>query len=293
MRQEDGQGLGYPPIFLLIAFMLLTAIFCGCASEQKGNVQYIHDGIEQYNAGNYNDALWSFERYLIDDENSTTAGYAWGWKGITYEELEKYDQALTCIDRAIQIRPDDPTLWTARQRILLELGRPDEAEWAGQKAANLENPSLSPLPPFTTPPLSPSPTASPFSERDRDFVLLVRDQTAQLAELTSRAASRSPSEYRIHGAMFQATANRFLQDVKKFSPDDPVLIQSWRRYQESLRQFGEAGAREEQAGKDFEANNYTAMNDSLQETVLLMEEGNANLSLVMELIDQSGFGTAG
>ncbi|MDD1679017.1 MAG: tetratricopeptide repeat protein [Methanomicrobiales archaeon] len=291
MHSGSKQRSGQPVILcgIIIGFLLLTAFISGCTSEQKGNVKYIQDGIDQYNAGNFKDALWSFERYLIDDENSTTAGFAWGWKGITYEELGKYDQALTCIDRAIQITPDDPVLWKARQRILLQLGRPDEAAWAEQKAASLQNPSASPLPTFTTLPPSPTPTLSPFTERDRTYVTLARNQTARLSELSLQASTLAPSEYQAHGSLFSSTTNRFSLEVERAKPDDLLLIQSWRQYQDALRRFSKAGAYEEQAGKDFAANNFTGMSTSLQDTVLCMEEGNTALTLTMELIDQSGF----
>jgi tetratricopeptide (TPR) repeat protein len=289
MRPVPTREVRYTILFALMGLLLLTAFFSGCASEQKGNVKYIQDGIDQYNAGNYKDALWSFERYLINDENSSTAGSAWGWKGITYEELGKYEQALTCIDRAIQINPGDPALWRARQRVLLELGRTDEAAWAGQKAASLENPSLTPLPTLTTLAPSPTPTASPFTVRDRNFVTLARNQTGELSELASQASTLSPSEYRTHGALFRTTAGRFLQDMDKVRSDHTLLIQSWDRYRDALRQFREAGAYEEQAGIDFEANNFTAMGASLQEAIRFMEEGNTDLAQTMDWIEQSGF----
>jgi tetratricopeptide (TPR) repeat protein len=279
----------YSILFILVSIVLLTSLLCGCTSENKGNEKYIQDGINQYNAGNYKDALWSFERYLIDDENSTTAGYAWGWKGITYEELERYDQALTCIDRAIQINPDDPNLWRARQRILLQLGRDEEAAWAGQKAASLENPPLSPLPTFTTLPPSPTPTLSPFTEMDRTFVVRARNQTEELSELASRASTLAPNEYGTHGTLFRTTADRFLQEIEKIRPDHALLIQSWNHYQNALRGFRDAGLCEEQAGKDFEANNFTAMSASLQEAAGFMGEGNAELAEMMDWIDQSRF----
>jgi tetratricopeptide (TPR) repeat protein len=279
----------YSIIFILVGIVLLTTFSCGCAGEEKGNEKYIQEGINQYNAGNYKDALWSFERYLIDDENSTTAGYAWGWKGITYEELEKYDQALNCIDRAIHISPNDPNLWRARQRILLQLDRVEEAAWAGQKAASLENPSLTPLPTFTTLPPSPTLTPSPFTEMDRNFVMRARNQTERLSELASQASVLTPDEYGTHGALFQTTATRFLQEIEKIPPDHALLIQSWNHYRDALRGFGEAGLREERAGEDFEANNFTAMSTALQEAVGFMAEGNAELAEMMELIDQSGF----
>jgi tetratricopeptide (TPR) repeat protein len=276
-------------IFIIMGIFILSALSCGCASEQKGNQKYIEEGIDQYNAGNFNDALWSFERYLIDDENSTTAGYAWAWKGITYEELGKYDQALTCIDRAIQINPGDPEMWRARARILQQLGRTDEAVWAEQKAASLENPSLTPLPTFTTVPASPSPTVSPYTVRDRNFVTMAHNQTTRLSELALQASALTPAEYQTHGALFRSTVNGFMREAAVGKPDHPALIQSWERYQDALQQFGEAAAYEEQAGKDFAANNFTAMSDSLQETIHCMEEGNANLTLMTEFIDQSGF----
>ncbi|MDD1675803.1 MAG: tetratricopeptide repeat protein [Methanomicrobiales archaeon] len=290
-RRGAGKKSGFFQYGIVVCVTLLVTLSCGCSSEQQGDQKYIEQGIAQYNEGRFNDALWSFERYLITDENSTTASYAWAWKGITYEELGKYDQALSCIDRALRIRPEDPEVWRAKERILLHLGRNEEAAQAGKIAASLAGPSatLSFTPTFTAVTTSPAPTVSRFTERDRSYIRETKNQTLQLSTLSLQAANLTPSDYRSHGALFQSTANTFLKEVEKSKPDDPDLIRSWEYYRDALRQFSQAGMSEEQAGKDFAANDFAAMTESLHRTVQFMEEGNANLTLSAESIDRSGF----
>ncbi|MDD1673837.1 MAG: hypothetical protein LUP99_05460 [Methanomicrobiales archaeon] len=117
---------------------------------------------------------------------------------------------------------------------------------------------------------------------------MASNQTMQLMTLSAKAANLTPAEYRAHGELFRSTANSFLQLAETEKPEDAFLVRSWQYYQDALYQFSLAGQYEEQAGKDFEAYNFTAMVDSLKETARFMEEGNRNLTLMHDSIDQSG-----
>jgi tetratricopeptide (TPR) repeat protein len=275
-----------------IGILLLALILCcGCSSPSNGDPRFIEEGIAQYNEGNYKDALWSFERYLINDESSPTAAYAWGWKGITYEELGNYDQALQCIERALALRPNDADLWRAKERVLNALGRTGEAAEAGRRAAQLGTGELIPptTPTITTIPVT-SPTPSPFTAADWTFAYLVKNQTAILSQVSGEAASLPPSEYSAHGARFRKVAEEYSVVIEKNTPIDADLLQARTYYQQALRHFADAGTSEEEAGIWFEKNNYTGMGMALNQTVGSMIAGNENLTLAQEWMDRSGIG---
>lgn len=279
------------PIFLLLIFFLLI---CGCSgSEKKGNPKFIENGIELYNNGNYKDALWSFERYLIEDETSPTAAYAWGWKAVTYEALDRSDQALYCIEKAIAIQPNDADFWRAKERFLTDLGRSSEAAEAGRRAAALE--SASSPPSTTTQPVTakvttatPSITPSRFTDRDRAYEVMTRTQTAVLDNLSQETINLAPAAYRAHGSRFRQTSLSYLNETDKNVPDDPHLHRSWELYRDALRNFARAGEYEEESGAFFEKNDFASMAASLQRTVEAMQGGNANLTLMQQQIDESG-----
>lgn len=279
------------PLFILLIFCLLA---CGCSgSEKKGNPKFIEDGIELYNNGNYKDALWSFERYLIEDETSPTAAYAWGWKAVTYEALDKSDQALDCIDKAIAIQPNDADFWRAKERFLTDLGRTSEAAEAGRRAAALESassPTSTTTPPVTAPVTTATPSITPsmFTDRDRAYVVMTRTQTAVLYNLSQETTTLAPAAYQAHGSRFRQMSLSFLNETEKNVPDDSHLHRSWELYRDALRNFARAGEYEEGAGAFFEKNDFVSMATSLQRTVEAMQEGNANLTLMQQQIDESG-----
>jgi len=109
----------------------------------------------------------------------------------------------------------------------------------------------------------------------------------QLTTLSAQTANLTPTEYRANGALFQSTSGSFLRLAEEAKTDDQLLVLSWQYYQDALHQFSLAGQCEGQAGKDFEANNFTAIVDSLKETACFMEEGNRDLTMMQDSMDQS------
>lgn len=279
------------PLFIFIFLCLLT---CGCSvSEKKGDPKFIEDGIGQYNTGNYKEALWSFERYLIEDETSPTAAYAWGWKAVTYEALDKPDQALPCIEKAIAINPNDADFWRAKERFLLALDRDTEAAEAGRRAASLEStgspaPTTSPSITTTTPSVTTSLTPSKFTDKDRMYLGMTQTQRAILYNLSLEASTLPPAAYQAHGSRFQQMALSYLNETEKIVPDDPYLHRSWELYRDALHNYALVGVYEEEAGVFFGKNDFTSMAGALQRTVEAMQGGNTNLTLMQQQIDESG-----
>ncbi|MGL5792885.1 MAG: tetratricopeptide repeat protein [Xenococcaceae cyanobacterium] len=55
-------------------------------------------------------------------------------KGIALIELKRYKEALNSFDRAKDIEPNDPLVWSNRGFVLEKLGKPTEARDSDRKA---------------------------------------------------------------------------------------------------------------------------------------------------------------
>jgi tetratricopeptide (TPR) repeat protein len=161
---------------------MLFIITCGnSGSGRRGDPKFIDDSIEQYNLGNYNDALRSFERFFIEDETSPTAAYSRAWKAIAYEALDKPDHALLCVEKALTIKPDDADFWKAKERFLFASNKDTEAAKVGRKTASLETgmlPSTTTSLPLTnaTPTTTTTLIYSRFTEQDRLYLAITQTQ---------------------------------------------------------------------------------------------------------------------
>lgn len=284
-------------IFPAILLLLLIILVCGCtSSSSKADPKLIDQGIKLYNEGKYQDALWSFERYLINDETSSMAATAWAWKGISYEELSNYEQALYCYNRAIAIQREIPQLWRSKERVLEKLGRHEEAREAAKKATELEAkqssgyPTISPTisPTTSNNQTEPQPTPPQFSQKDYDYIAMTASQTKILSEITSGITNLSVFQYRTYGSHFKSTVDDFLTEAKATSPDNLLLRKSWESYMDALRFYSLAGQWEEIAGKGFESGNYSAGNEAMEIVAQNIEQGNSNLTLMEKFIDDSG-----
>ena len=55
-------------------------------------------------AGNYNDALSFFDQALLDEPTNPDL---WNYKGIALRSLGRYDEALECYNKSLEIEPKD------------------------------------------------------------------------------------------------------------------------------------------------------------------------------------------
>ena len=74
--------------------------------------------------GRYQEALDCFERGLDIDPHIS---YLWQNKGLALRALGREREALVCYDRSIEIAPGDSNLWKNKGYVLVDLGRYDEA----------------------------------------------------------------------------------------------------------------------------------------------------------------------
>ena len=61
-------------------------------------------GKKQLEDGNYNDALNSFEQAILLNQKDPDL---WNFKGITLRSLGRYDEAIECFNKSLEIDPRD------------------------------------------------------------------------------------------------------------------------------------------------------------------------------------------
>ncbi len=133
-------------------------------------------GIEQFQAGNYQSALTSFNETLALNSNNSTA---WNVRGVILcDRLQRYEEAVASFDRALALKPDNYEDWYNRGVALKKLGRFEEAIASYNRALAI-NPS--------------NPTA--WCNRGVALSKLERHEEA----LTSykRALTLNPSDYKV------------------------------------------------------------------------------------------------
>ena len=66
----------------------------------------------------YEEAIECYEKALEIDPND---GNAWFFKGLALENFEKYDEAIACYERALEIDPKDKDAWINKKEALEKL----------------------------------------------------------------------------------------------------------------------------------------------------------------------------
>ena len=61
-------------------------------------------GKKQLENGNYNDALNSFEQAILLNQKDPDL---WNFKGITLRSLGRYNEAMECFNKSLEIDPRD------------------------------------------------------------------------------------------------------------------------------------------------------------------------------------------
>jgi tetratricopeptide (TPR) repeat protein len=78
-----------------------------------------------YSLGKYDEAIKCYDKAIeIDPDNPVV----WNNKGLALNSLGKYDEAITSYDKAIEIDPDDADTWNNKGLALNSLGKYDEAK---------------------------------------------------------------------------------------------------------------------------------------------------------------------
>ncbi len=93
-------------------------------SESQGAQALIDRAIQQYQAGDYQGALVSFDRVLALQPDLYQAWYN---RGVALSNLGRHEEALASYDQALALQPDFHKAWPDRGVALSNLGRYEEA----------------------------------------------------------------------------------------------------------------------------------------------------------------------
>ena len=87
------------------------------------------------NLDRYDEAVQCYDRALEIDP-----GYARAWniKGIALMNLDRYDEAVQCYDRALEIDPEDAGVWNIKGVVLSNLKRYAEAIQCFDRALEID-----------------------------------------------------------------------------------------------------------------------------------------------------------
>jgi curved DNA-binding protein CbpA len=88
-----------------------------------------------YFLGKYNEAIKCYDKAIEIDPNNPVV---WNNKGLALNSLGKYDEAITSYDKAIGIDPNDADAWNNKGLALNSLGNDDEAKKCYDKSKELE-----------------------------------------------------------------------------------------------------------------------------------------------------------
>jgi curved DNA-binding protein CbpA len=78
-----------------------------------------------YSLGKYDEAIQCYDKAIdIDPDNPVV----WNNKGLALSSLGKYDEAIQCYDKVIGIDPNDADAWNNKGLALSSLGNADEAK---------------------------------------------------------------------------------------------------------------------------------------------------------------------
>ena len=105
-----------------IAIVFLFSLVIGCVdSKQK---ELLLKGDEAFRVGNYAESSIIYEKYL---ENSKESDDVWKKLGISYYNINKYENAYKCFVIAIEINPSDSDNYANIGLVLERYGRRREA----------------------------------------------------------------------------------------------------------------------------------------------------------------------
>ncbi|MEH1850340.1 MAG: CHAT domain-containing tetratricopeptide repeat protein [Nostoc sp.] len=96
---------------------------------------WFNQGNEQYMAGDFVDAIASYDRgiEIKPDDDS-----AWNNRGVALKNLGRFEEAIASYDRGIEIKPDDDSAWYNRGVALKNLGRFEEAITSYDRAIEIK-----------------------------------------------------------------------------------------------------------------------------------------------------------
>ena len=121
-----------PGLILIVALLLCSPVAAADLAEQ-----YYGDGVNFSNAGQYSEALASYDKAVFIRPNNADA---WLNRGAVLENLGRYSEAIESYDKAAALQPASAEAWYGRGIALRKLGRYADALTSYDKAITI-NPS--------------------------------------------------------------------------------------------------------------------------------------------------------
>jgi CHAT domain-containing protein/tetratricopeptide (TPR) repeat protein len=103
--------------------------------DVKSNDYWNTHGIDLANSGQYEEAIFSFDKAIQIKLNDNGA---WSNRGSVLAELGRYEEAVVSFDKSIQINSDRHQSWSNRGIALTQLGRYEEAVVSFDKAIEIK-----------------------------------------------------------------------------------------------------------------------------------------------------------
>lgn len=124
---------------ILVLILVGTMLLSGCTvrtitKEEKEVLEWYSKGDAFVNQGKYNEAIECYDKVLEIDPNHIIA---WNNKGWALNELGRYSEAVACLDKALQLDPNLAVAWSNKGYALEKLGKYTEAQECYDKAKEL------------------------------------------------------------------------------------------------------------------------------------------------------------
>jgi tetratricopeptide (TPR) repeat protein len=102
---------------------------------EKTATFWSNKGISLHSLGRYQEAIYCLDKALeIDPRNAA----GWNNKGISLHSLGRYQEAIYCLDKALEIDPRNAAAWNNKGNSLKALGRHQEAIYCYDKALEID-----------------------------------------------------------------------------------------------------------------------------------------------------------
>ena len=122
--------------YYIVALILLIAAFAIPAiGGQMGASDWLDEGVDQYNQGNYEAALQAWNKSI---ELAPEYAMAWSNKGSALVSLGMYDDAIQAFNKAIDIDQNFSLAWNGKGEALRRQGKCDEAIQCFGKAIEID-----------------------------------------------------------------------------------------------------------------------------------------------------------
>lgn len=104
----------------IIVAMLLFLVIAGSCGKKLSAEDWTNKGNALDDQKKYEEAIKCFDKLIELDPNNARV---WYYKGVLLYKLGKYEEAIKCFDKTLQINPNYADTKTAKENALKALGK--------------------------------------------------------------------------------------------------------------------------------------------------------------------------